>query len=160
MLQPAKESTPQLWTLRFKQRKTTVLLYVEQTESFTSIKSELLKALKYPGHTEFNGHDLPQDPEDIVLGLPVDKNDLTKGWVGLNIPATVVEDESGSKKNVGGKRSVLNASPLGAGLKDGATLAFKFRHEGAKTDDDGLDLDDSDWEVIVPSYEDEQASQK
>ncbi|MCJ1321314.1 hypothetical protein MMC15_006658 [Xylographa vitiligo] len=152
---PTKEPNPQLWTLRLKQHKVTVLLFVEQTQSFSSIKADLLDALKGRGYTEINQRFLPSDAENIILGIPVDRNDPSKGWVGLDIPAMDTEDEIGSKKKLGGKRSVLNASPLGAGLRDGSLLAFKFRSEDAKKDDDGLDLDDSDWDVIMPSYDEE-----
>ena len=128
---------------------------MEQTQSFSSIKSDLLHALKTRGYTEINQQSLPSNADDITLGLPIDKNDPSKGWVGLDIPAMDVEDETGSKKKVGGKKCVLNASPLGAGLRDGSLLAFKFRRVDAKRDDDDLDMDDSDWDVVMPSYDEE-----
>lgn len=82
-----------------------------------------------------------------------DKNDPDKGWVALKIP----EVEDGDTKGKGVKRgSVLNGSPLGAGLKDGSMLAFKFTTE---VKEDGMDLDDDEWDVIVPSYDDEAGSQ-
>lgn len=132
---------------------------MEQTQSFPSIKSDLLWALKKCGHTELNGQPIPTNPEDVIFGVPVDKNDIAKGWVGLDIPAMETEDEAGNTKKVGGKDSVLNASPLGAGLKDGAMLAFKFKGEDAKMDGEGSELDESKWDVVIPSYEDEAASQ-
>ncbi|MCJ1476229.1 hypothetical protein MMC13_004895 [Lambiella insularis] len=154
---PAVEPNPQLWTIRFKQHKTTVLLFVQQTESFTSIKFRVLEALKERGYTGLNGNTLPQNSEDIDLGVPIDKNDLSKGWVQLDIPAMEIEDGNGGRKKIGGKDSVLNASPLGAGLRDGAILAFKWQPEGVKMDKDSSD--GSNWDVIVPTYEDDQASQ-
>ena len=79
--------------------------------------------------------------------MPRDKNDISKGWVPLKIP----EVEEGDTKGKGVKKgSVLNGSPLGAGLKDGAMLAFRFK-EGAV--EDGMDLD-VDWDVIIPRFED------
>ena len=96
----------------------------------------------------------------MIFGLLVDKNDPSKGWVGLEIPEVELEDAAGGKRKIGGRKGVLNASPLGAGLKDGAILAFKFRDEGAKIDKDDLDMDDENWDVIMPSYEDEYASQE
>ena len=157
--QPTKDIDPRLWTLRFKQHKSTVLLFVEQNQLFTSIKADLLEALKKSGHTELNGQVIPTDPEDVVFGVPVDKNDIAKGWVGLDIPDQEEEDDAENRKKAGRENGVLNASPLGAGLKDGAMLAFKFLSEDAKMDGDGLDLDDSNWDVIIPSYEEESASQ-
>lgn len=84
--------------------------------------------------------------------MPRDKNDPDKGWVPITIP----EVEDGDTKGKGVKKgSVLNGSPLGAGLKDGTMLAFKFT---TKVKEDEMDLDD-EWDVIIPSYDDEAGSQ-
>ena len=140
------------WTLRFKQHKTTILLFVQQSQPFDSIKRDLLDAIKATNIKEINGNALPSDPEDIELGLPRDKNDASRGWVPLKIP----EAEGADVKGKGVKKgSVLNESPLGAGLKDGAMLAFRFTKGPAE---DGMDLDD-EWDVIIPSYDDEAESQ-
>lgn len=140
------------WTLRFKQHKTTILLFVQQSQPFDSIKSELLDAIKATRIKDINGNPLPSDPQDIEFGVPRDKNDISKGWVALKIP----EVEDGDTKGKGVKKdSILNGSPLGAGLKDGAMLAFKF----TKGDEENaMDLDE-EWDVIIPSYDDEAGSQ-
>lgn len=151
---PAKATTSLQWTLRFKQHKTTIVLFVQQSQPFDSIKRDLLDAIKARNIQDINGNALPSDPEDIELGVPIDKNDTSKGWVPLKIP----EIEDGDKKGKGVKKgSVLNASPLGAGLKDGAMLAFRF----AKGDgEDGMEVDeDEEWDVIMPNYDDEAGSQ-
>ena len=145
--------------MRFKQHKTSILLFVEQTQSFASIKQDLLDAIKKSGRTGINGQSLPSKPEDVILGVPIDKNDASKGWVDLEIPEQELEDINGGKRKVGGKKSVLNSSPLGAGLKDGAMLAFKFREVDENMDEDELDTGDGNWDVIMPSYEDEYGSQ-
>lgn len=132
---------------------------MEETQSFTSIKSDLLWALRKCGHTALNGQPIPTDPEEVIFGVPVDKNDIAKGWVGLDIPATETEDEVGNTTKVGGKDSMVNGSPLGAGLKDGAMLAFKFKGEDTKMGGEDSELDDSSWDVVIPSYEEESASQ-
>ena len=68
----------------------------------------------------------------------------------------IQEVEDGDKKTKGiRKGSVLNESPLGAGLKDGTVLAFRFR-EG---DDDDEGDDDFEWDVVIPSYDDDPPSQ-
>ena len=140
------------WTLRFKQHKTTILLFVQQSQPFDSIKRDLLEAIQATNIKEVNGNALPLDPEDIELGVPRDKNDINKGWVPLKIP----EAEEADVKGKGVKKgSVLNESPLGAGLKDGAMLAFRFTKGAAE---DGMDLDE-EWDVIMPSYDDEVESQ-
>ncbi len=124
------------------------MLLVPQSQPFTTIKLHLLEAIKATGINDINGSPIPSDPEAIVFGLPIDKNDINKGWVPLKIP----ELEDGDTKGKGIKKgTVLNESPLGAGLKDGALLAFKFR--------EGDDEEDAKWDVIIPSYDDEPASQ-
>lgn len=124
---------------------------VAQSQSFNSIKHDLLEAISATGIRDIDGVPLPSNPEAIVFGLPVDKNDISKGWVPLKIP----EVKDGDAKGKGVKKgSVLNENPLGAGLKDGALLAFKFREGG---DDDGLD---DEWNVVMPSYDDEASSQR
>ena len=142
------------WTLRLKQRRTTVLLFVDRSQSFTSIKQELLEAIKATGKATLNDQALPTDPDDVILGIPVDRYDLSKGWVGLDIPDF---DEDGGRTKKAGKNSILNSSPLGAGLKDGAVLAFKFR-DSSMTEEE-MDLDDNNWDVVLPNYEEEYGSQ-
>lgn len=146
--QPSKAPNPQQWTLRFKQHKTTVLLFVNQSQSFTSIKQELLDSLKATGIADIGGNLLPADPEAIVFGVPIDMNDTDKGWVPLEIPEVSDTDTKGKGVKKG---SVLNQSPLGAGLKDGAMLAFKFKDPDSQ---DIMDLDD-EWDVVLPAYDDE-----
>lgn len=157
-LQPMPDPDPQKWTLRFKQHKTTILLFVDQAQSFTSIKKDLLEAITKTGRTALNGQPLPTDPEDVIFGVPVEKNDPSRGWVRLEIPETEVQ-VNGTSKKVGGKKSVLNSSPLGAGLRDGAMLAFRFQQDGKGGDEDGEDREDEEWDVLIPSYEEEYGSQ-
>ena len=125
---------------------------VQQSQPFNSIKRDLLDAIHATGIKEISGNSLPSDPEDIEFGVPRDRNDPSKGWVALKIP----EVKEGDTKGKGVKKgSILNESPLGAGLKDGAMLAFKFT-KGAE--EDGMDGDD-EWDVVIPSYDDEAGSQ-
>ena len=84
--------------------------------------------------------------------MPIDKYDLYRGWIDLEIPD--LDDEGGKSKK---KTNVLNETPMGAGLKDGSTLAFKFRKE--RSEDDDLDMDDGEWDVMVPSYDEDFNSQ-
>lgn len=120
---------------------------MDQTQSFTSIKQELLEAIKSTGRSDVNGHPLPSNPEDVLLGVPIDKNRLQRGWVNLRIPETKDKDDGKKSKGVK-KNSVLNSNPAGAGLKDGATLAFKFR-----THEEENGLSDHEWDVVLPSYD-------
>lgn len=146
--QPSKTSSAGDWTLRFRQHKTTILLLTPPTQPFTTIKKDLLAAIRATGISAIDGNSLPSDSEAIVFGVPHDKNDISKGWLPLKIP----EVEDGDTKGKGIKKgTVLNESPLGAGLQNGALLAFKFQDEDAEENDV--------WDVIMPSYEDEPVSQ-
>ena len=113
---------------------------MQATQSFDSIKQELLSSIKAAGKEDINGAILPSDANDIIFGVPIEKHDPSQGWVDVEIK--VDEGDSKSGKN----KSVFNESPMGAGLKDGAVLAFKFAGETG------------DWDVIMPSYEEEDTN--
>ncbi len=141
---------PSTWTLRFKLNRTTVILFVTPTQSFTSIKADLLEAIKATGLKEINNIPVPSDPEDILFGIAQDRKDPKRGWTGLEIPE--LDDLTGAKKGVR-KGSILNQSPQGAGLINGQAMAFKFRTE---TSDDMLD---DEWDVFLPNpdeYDEEE----
>ncbi len=149
----AVKPNPQQLTLRFKCHKTTILLLVAPHDSLTSIKAQLLEAMKVTHIPEVGGQPLPTNPNDVLLGVPINKNEPSAGWTDLEIPQ--VEDDTRKK---GPKKSgVLNASPAGAGLKDGSVLAFKFRSEAPDADE--LGMGDNQWDVIMPSFDDEEGSQ-
>ena len=80
--------------------------------------------MKATGIKDINGCLLPSDPEAIVFGLPIDKNDPSKGWVPLEIPEVSDTDTKGKGVKKG---SVLNQSPLGAGLKDGGYVGVQVQ---------------------------------
>ncbi|KAI4208261.1 MAG: hypothetical protein LQ346_000141 [Caloplaca aetnensis] len=139
--------TPQHISLRFKKHKITVLLFVSPHDTFTTVKSNLLDAIISTGVPHINGDSLPANPEDVILGVLIDNNDPSQGWVDLEIPGP--EDDGGKKTK---KANVLNATPSGAGLKDGMVLAFKFRPKDAV---DSTDVDNNEWDVVMPAYDDE-----
>ena len=122
-----------------------MLLHVEPQTPFPQIKRALLAALNgtaTPPELPVDV-DLPDDPAAIEFGAAADRMDLTKGWVPLEIPA-----DGGATT----KRGVLNDSPMGAGLKDGAALAVRFKEP---KDEDAMDEDKS-WDVVIPGYEDDE----
>ncbi|KAL8894867.1 MAG: hypothetical protein Q9192_003999 [Flavoplaca navasiana] len=150
---PVEKPSPQQLTLRFKCHKTTILLLVDPHDNLTSIKAKLLEALKVTNVSEIRGQPLPTEPDDVLLGVPVDLNDPAQGWTNLEIPE--VEDDIRKK---GPKKSgVLNASPMGAGLKDGSVLAIRFRSEASDADD--LNMGNNEWDVVMPTFDDEEGSQ-
>ncbi|KAG8623816.1 hypothetical protein KVT40_008792 [Elsinoe batatas] len=143
--------TATTWTLLFKSHTTTILLHVAKDHTFTHIKSELLSALKSrstDGH--FNGLPLPTSPDEISLAKSIDPQDLTQGWEGVEPSEEdeemdrAIEQLDGAKGKGKGKAKGLGQDcPAGAGLRDGAVLAFKFAGE------DG-------WVVSVPVFEDNE----
>lgn len=94
--------------------------------------------------------------DEVELGIPLDKNNLKKGWVRLEVAEQDGTDAKGKRKSVGGKKGAPNASPLGADLKDGYPLAFRFGKLDPELDEDGMEVDDAGWDVEIASYEDEE----
>jgi hypothetical protein len=167
--------SPQTWTLRLKSRKTTVLLHVDPLHTFATIKTHLYDALKETGHNDPQTNEsieLPASPSAIQLGRLVDIHDASKGFqLGeWEYPAYEEEEESGKGKGKAksGRQSngVTNAKdcPKGAGLKDGAVLAFKWPGDGTpgQQDDEGIEDMEPDprnkeadmWGVELARYDD------
>lgn len=165
----AEMPTPDMITLLFKCHKSTTVLSVLPTKPISEIKALLLAALQsrnienIPNSTT----PLPNDPEEIEFGVPADKKDASKGWVPLEIKEQEVTNTKGLKKKVGGKNSVLNGSPLGAGLTDGSWVAYRVKpfqketqdeetKDDAGTPDIGIE-EDPGWDVVIPSFEEDEA---
>ncbi|GAD93368.1 conserved hypothetical protein [Paecilomyces variotii No. 5] len=149
--------SPLSWTLLFRKHKTTVLLMLPPNETLTSAKAELLKALNARGLKEMNGDTIPEDPTEIEFGVPVDKNELEKGWTRLDVEVPELA-EGGAKKT---KKNAGEVTLQGADIKDGQSIAFRFRkrsEDGSGKDELDLDLEleDPGWDVIVPSLDDEE----
>ena len=77
----------------------------------------------------------------------------------LEIPETEETNGVGAKGKSGGKKNIMNTSPLGAGLKNGGMLAFRIRGGDGLDDEDGMAGGEDEWDVLLPSYEDEYGSQ-
>ncbi len=161
--QLATRPTSDQITLLLKNHKQTVLLSVIPTTPFPEIKSSLLAALKSRDITTIDDTPVPSEPEEIEFGVLKNKKDPTEGWVPLEIGEMDVADAKGAKKNLGGKKSVLNESPAGASLGDGSMLAFRFRsiQKSVEPEEGGDAVVDMElepypgWNVILPSYDDE-----
>ena len=139
------------WTLRFKHHKNTTLLHVDPLQSMTSVKEELLRALKdtHPNGQLSSGVAIPDTPSDIVLGKAKDIHDLSNGgWERVYTNGTSTTD---SKQ----KKASLDDCPKGVGLKDGSVLAYKFKSEELAMEDEALGLEDEDekWNVVIASYD-------
>lgn len=158
--QPPKssKSDSRSCTILFKKHKTTVLLSLQPHESLTSAKEKLLEALASRGLRDINGDAVPTDPAEIELGVPVDKSDLEKGWMRLSTDIPGQDDDAAARKTTA--RSKAAETLQAAGLQNGALVAFRFRQptEAAAGDelDTDLELTDPGWDVVIPSFDDEE----
>lgn len=150
------QPTPSTWTLRLKSHRTTVLLHVDPLSAFSTIKSQLHTALTETGlqATEHGPSiQLPDTASDIQLGRPLDPLDSGAGftlgeWEDAEQDSDVaIEEEGGRGKGKATKKTGSGKDcPKGAGLKDGAVLAFRWEGiEGA---------DGNEWGVQIASFED------
>jgi hypothetical protein len=125
------------YTLRFKHGKITILLLAAPLTPFTTIIDDLLTILRerYPLGLENNYSPepipIPESIIDVVLGVPKDQYDLTKGWEELDIGVTGITE-----------------SPRSLALKEGAPIAFRFIGE------EDTDKDDEKFWVEMPNLED------
>ncbi|KAF4624645.1 hypothetical protein G7Y89_g13525 [Cudoniella acicularis] len=113
----AKDDVPySAYTLRFKHGKHTILLFADPLTPFSEIKYDLLTVLReqYPDGLPRSDSDTPlKIPEsilDVILGVPNDPYDNTKGWSELDTTP-------------GGG---ITESPKSLGVKDGGVIAFVF----------------------------------
>lgn len=134
-------------TILFKKHRTTVLLPLRPQESIRAAKEKLLQALNSRGTTEIGGSPVPSTATDIEFGVPVDRNDLKKGW----IPLTSAGEANGTKTSSETLQSV--------GLKDGHWVAFRFRNpdeaDNKEENEADIDFNDPGWDVEIPTYGDE-----
>lgn len=122
-------------SVRFRHGIHTIYLFIDPTEPFSSVSTELVSLLKerYP-----NGLTSTLDPEKVtpvgeaaqlvyaVLAVP---NDPSRGWKKLSIG----DDQE--------------KTPSKAGLKDNSVVAFTFAADGQ--------ADDADFDVEWPKDDDE-----
>ncbi|OAL38977.1 hypothetical protein AYO20_01728 [Fonsecaea nubica] len=163
----AELPTPDMITLLFKCHKSTTALSVLPTRPFTEIKALLLAALESRNVKTLpdSSAPLPNDPEELEFGVLADKKDPSKGWILLDVKEQEITGPKDNKKKAGGKQSIFNQNPLGAGLGDGAWIAYRAKvkqkepqmeeedHEGGTPD---IQIDeDPGFDVIIPSFEDE-----
>lgn len=174
--------TPRTWTIRFKIHRTTVVLYADPAQKLSTLKSELLKALKgtHPtGEIEGEGrpHFIPESIDEIVLGTPVDLNDLTVGWEIVDTDQDDLKSNGKGKGKAAAKKSNSTSmdTPQSAGLSDGGVVAVRFRNSKESNGFGGGELEDVDvdelmqkggitdendqteWDVVVPGPPEDDA---
>ncbi|KAJ5698892.1 hypothetical protein N7462_000897 [Penicillium macrosclerotiorum] len=157
---PLKQSNPdpRSLTLLLKKHKTTVLLSLQPHEPLSSAKEKLLEALQSRELREINGDSIPTDPALIEFGVPVDRGDLEKGWTRLQADTTDITNVANAPSK--GKSKIPSDTVMAAGLGNGHLVAFRFRNPGEIPERDelevGLDVEDSGWDVVIPSFDDEE----
>lgn len=180
---PVYDATPEVWTIKFKNARTTIVLHVYQLQTLVSIKTELLHALKSANPSgQLNGTPIPDSPDDIQLAKPRDfANTGPSGWQSIELDAPNDDfdadffgdgagDMTPKAKGKGKAKAKLASSkdcPLGAGLKDMCAVAFRFKGQKpvprpvADDVDEGLGLEDDvapdadGWYVEMPRFMDE-----
>jgi len=156
-------------TLLLRHHKSTTLLSVSPSQSFESIKTLLLSALKARNIASLrnssdpaNPTPLPSSPDDLDFGVLSDKKDHSKGWTLLTPDLTA---SSSAKKKSASSKAADADTPSGAGLVDGSWLAYRARKSSgdgdeAKVDENGeVDVDmaeDQGWDVVIPSFEEDE----
>ncbi|KAJ5232213.1 hypothetical protein N7468_005169 [Penicillium chermesinum] len=144
------------WTLLLKKHKTTILLSVQpDNTTLSAVKEKLFHCLVSRGINEINNDPVPLDVNGIDLGIPIDQNEPEKGWISLERKATGDDDKS---EMPNGKPRQLSDTILSAGLSDRNILAFRFRQPGetsSEAHETELDHADPGWDVILPSFDDE-----
>ncbi|KAJ5735458.1 uncharacterized protein N7483_000583 [Penicillium malachiteum] len=123
----ASESHPDMFglTVLFRKHKITVLVELKPHDNLSKAKENILLSLKSRSLTDINGDAIPEQPEDIELGVPVDRSNPAKGWKLLVIP-----EESGD--------SIEEVR-----RQNGDLIAFRFRDESN---------DDDSWDILIPEY--------
>jgi hypothetical protein len=155
----ATKPTPHTWTLRFKHNRSTILLEVDPLQKMSSIRAELLQAIKETNPTgKLNNQDIPSSSEDIVFGRAVDRNNLKLGFQAIEQDTSEADPKGKGKAAATGtvKSKALGADvkdcPQGAGLKNADVVAFKFKT--GKEDEDEDELQAEEWDVVAPTMED------
>ena len=149
-------------TLLFKCARHTVLLSVLPSTPFSDVKSLLLLALKTRNITSIAGVSVPSPDcgDQVEFGQPNDRKDLTKGFISLERAEQVLLDSKAGKKKAIGSKATPTENPAGAGLVDGAILAFRFRSLSnvemeEEEEDEPRIPNDPGWNVELPRYDDE-----
>jgi len=158
--------TPQHLTLLFKHGKSSTVLSVLPSQSLTEVKATLLEVLQSRDITHFPGTSeaLPSQPTDLELGILADRRDPGKGFVFAEDRSTLTQSTTSAKKKSTAKKEGPIETFADLDLKDGAWVAYRLKADALDlVDEEAEDMDvepgvnaDPGWNVIIPSYEDEE----
>lgn len=163
---------PTNWTFLLKHQRFTIVLHHPSTDTLFALREKLLKALRLassasPLDAPLDPTSLPIDPRDVLFGVPIDNEDLSLGFMDLEISATGLGSALSKNSRAERRRTndprvsdiselesepdlehieALNETPRMAGLRDNQVLAFSFR---AKTGEEDVDMDGQDEGVRV-----------
>jgi len=133
-------------TLRFKHGNLTVFVFADELATISQIKQDLLETLRdtkpdgllpSPSSNSSESIALPDSAEDIILGVPVNKNDLTEGWSEMES-----EEEDVNKE-----------CPKTLGLRNADALAFVINQGGKKKVEFWVEF--SDLNALYPDEEED-----
>lgn len=136
-----------------------MLLHVDPLTRFDVIKQMLYKALQetYLRHADTKKLiPLPDSAAGIQLGRPVDVHDPSAGFrlgeweYQLDNEAAATDAKGKGKAGTTAAPSEIQQCPKGAGLRDNAVLAFRFKGDGTEWGSRVADGDE-DMEADVPS---------
>ena len=161
--------TPSHLTLLLKHHKSTVLLSTLPSTPISDLKTLLLAALTSRGIATLpsTNTSLPTSPDELELGILLDKKDASKGFKLLSEGRQQQQEEDTKSSKKGKGRPSKGGSSVGgtveaAGLTDGSWVAYRIRNGNVKEEEDEegnmmVDIDDPGWDVVVPSFEEADA---
>jgi hypothetical protein len=150
------DATPLTWIVRFKYHKTTILLHLDPLTPLSTVKSNLLAALRDTKPNGIQDRPLPSTYAQLRLAKPVDPSDADKGWESIEPSlADDFDDEeiSTAKAKAQAKKKLESTSAKAAGIKENGVVAFRWLDDGEE-EDEGLDAKNAVWDVVLPTFED------
>lgn len=153
---PVTSPTPSHLTLLLKHARSTTVLSALPDTSITILKYQLLQVLSARGidHLPGTPTPLPNTPDDLELGILIDKHEPQKGWVSTEGIGSLTTSKSGKKKSRGAVETVGDLE-----LKDGGWIAYRIRGPRIAGNDDDEEIEaaeDQGWNVEIPSFDDEE----
>lgn len=153
---PVTLPTPAHLTLLLKHGRSTTVLSALPDSPLSTLKQQLLQVLSSRNITHLPGTPtpLPTAPEDLELGILIDKHEPHKGWVSTESLSSLNISKSSKKKTKGVVETVGDLE-----LKDGGWIAYRIRGPPIGGDDEDEEIEaveDPGWNVEIPSFDDEE----
>lgn len=117
-------------SIRFKNGRHTILLFVDPMATFSQVQQELLDVLRERYPDGLPTSQLPSEASQIKFAVLKNKTDPTQGWKPLDLAS--------------------DDHPADKGFQDNMVVAFAIAADGE---------DDVDFEVEFPSYEEDEVDE-